>query len=55
LNYKDASLELQLYDPKAEAFLKTQEYVHSQITTVGQTSKVWVVQTTAYKAEIDVK
>jgi HAE1 family hydrophobic/amphiphilic exporter-1 len=39
LNYKDASLELQLYDPKAEAFLKTQEYVHSQITTVGQTSE----------------
>jgi hypothetical protein len=43
----------QLYDKKAEAF-KTQEYVQTQITTVGQTSGL-VSQATAYKAEIDVK
>ncbi|MBC5837526.1 efflux RND transporter permease subunit [Flavobacterium muglaense] len=54
---KDASLEqTNFMTQKAEAFLKTQEYVHSQITTVGQTSEgMGASQATAYKAEIDVK
>ena len=54
---KDASLEqTNFMTQKAEAFLKTQEYVHSQITTVGQTSEGFgAAQATAYKAEIDVK
>ena len=54
---KDASLEqTNFMTQKAEAFLKGQEYVHSQITTVGQTSEgMGAAQATAYKAEIDVK
>jgi HAE1 family hydrophobic/amphiphilic exporter-1 len=54
---KDASLEqTNFMTQKAEAFLKSQEYVHSQITTVGQTSEgMGAAQATAYKAEIDVK
>ncbi|MFV8325696.1 efflux RND transporter permease subunit [Flavobacterium sp. ZS1P14] len=54
---KDASLEqTNFMTQKAEAFLKTQEYVKSQITTVGQTSEgLGASQATAYKAEIDVK
>ena len=54
---KDASLEqTNFMTQKAEAFLKTQEYVHSQITTIGQTSEgMGASQATAYKAEIDVK
>ncbi len=54
---KDASLEqTNFMTQKAEAFLKGQEYVYSQITTVGQTSEgMGASQATAYKAEIDVK
>jgi len=54
---KDASLEqTNFMTQKAEAYLKSQEYVHSQITTVGQTSEGFgASQATAYKAEIDVK
>ncbi|EIA09797.1 efflux RND transporter permease subunit [Flavobacterium frigoris] len=54
---KDASLEqTNFMTQRAEAFLATQEYVHSQITTVGQTSEgMGGSQATAYKAEIDVK
>jgi HAE1 family hydrophobic/amphiphilic exporter-1 len=54
---KDASLEqTNFMTQKAEAFLKTQEYVQTQITTVGQTSEgLGSSQATAYKAEIDVK
>ncbi|MFV5697246.1 efflux RND transporter permease subunit [Flavobacterium sp. ZT3R17] len=54
---KDASLEqTNFMTQKAEAFLKTQEYVKSQITTVGQTSEgLGASQATAYKSEIDVK
>ncbi|MEY2868373.1 MAG: hypothetical protein RIR01_802, partial [Bacteroidota bacterium] len=54
---KDASLEqTNFMTQKAEAYLKKQEYVHSQITTVGQTSEgMGATQATAYKAEIDVK
>ncbi|MDG2433150.1 efflux RND transporter permease subunit [Flavobacterium sp.] len=54
---KDASLEqTNFMTQKAEAFLKTQEYVQSQITTIGQTSEgMGGTQATAYKAEIDVK
>lgn len=54
---KDASLEqTNFMTQKAEAYLKNQEYVHSQITTVGQTSEgMGGAQATAYKAEIDVK
>lgn len=54
---KDASLEqTNFMTQKAEAFLKTQEYVQTQITTVGQTSEgMGSSQATAYKAEIDVK
>jgi hydrophobe/amphiphile efflux-1 (HAE1) family protein len=54
---KDASLEqTNFMTQKAEAYLKAQEYVHSQITTVGQTSEGFgASQATAYKAEIDVK
>jgi HAE1 family hydrophobic/amphiphilic exporter-1 len=54
---KDASLEqTNFMTQKAEAFLSAQEYVHSQITTVGQTSEgMGGSQATAYKAEIDVK
>ncbi|SEA13469.1 hydrophobic/amphiphilic exporter-1, HAE1 family [Flavobacterium gillisiae] len=54
---KDASLEqTNFMTQKAEAFLKNEEYVHSQITTVGQTSEGFgASQATAYKAEIDVK
>ena len=53
---KDASLEqTNFMTQKAEAFLKTEKYVHSQITTVGQTSEgMGASQATAYKAEIDV-
>ncbi len=54
---KDGSLEQSnLMAQRAEAFLKTQEYVKSTITTVGQTSEGFgATQATAYKAEIDVK
>jgi HAE1 family hydrophobic/amphiphilic exporter-1 len=54
---KDASLEqTNFMTQKAEAYLKGEEYVHSQITTVGQTSEGFgASQATAYKAEIDVK
>jgi hydrophobe/amphiphile efflux-1 (HAE1) family protein len=54
---KDASLEQSNFmTQKAEAFLKNEEYVESQITTVGQTSEgMGGSQATAYKAEIDVK
>jgi HAE1 family hydrophobic/amphiphilic exporter-1 len=54
---KDASLEQSNFmAQKAEAFLNTQEYVKSLITTVGQTSGgMGASQATAYKAEIDVK
>jgi len=54
---KDASLEqTNFMTQKAEAYLKAQKYVHSQITTVGQTSEgMGATQATAYKAEIDVK
>lgn len=54
---KDASLEqTNFMTQKAEAYLKSQKYVHSQITTVGQTSEgLGASQATAYKAEIDVK
>jgi hydrophobe/amphiphile efflux-1 (HAE1) family protein len=54
---KDASLEqTNFMTQRAEAFLKNEEYVHSQITTVGQTSEGFgASQATAYKAEIDVK
>ncbi|MEN9907261.1 MAG: hypothetical protein RLZZ540_402 [Bacteroidota bacterium] len=54
---KDASLEqTNFMTQKAEAYLKAQKYVHSQITTVGQTSEgMGASQSTAYKAEIDVK
>ncbi|WP_348823767.1 efflux RND transporter permease subunit [Flavobacterium aestuarii] len=54
---KDASLEqTNFMTQKAEAYLKNEEYVASQITTVGQTSEgMGGSQATAYKAEIDVK
>ncbi|WP_140486245.1 efflux RND transporter permease subunit [Flavobacterium sp. GSA192] len=54
---KDASLEqTNFMTQKAEAYLKQQKYVHSQITTVGQTSEgMGASQATTYKAEIDVK
>ncbi len=54
---KDASLEqTNFMTQKAEAFLKQQNYIHSQFTTVGQTSEgLGASQATAYKAEIDVK
>lgn len=54
---KDASLEqTNFMTQKAEDFLKKEEYVHSQITTVGQTSEgLGASQATAYKSEIDVK
>jgi hydrophobe/amphiphile efflux-1 (HAE1) family protein len=54
---KDASLEQSNFmTQKAEAFLKNEAYVESQITTVGQTSEGFSgTQATAYKAEIDVK
>ncbi len=54
---KDASLEqTNFMTQKAEAYLKKQKYVHSQITTVGQTSEgMGASQATTYKAEIDVK
>ena len=54
---KDASLEQSNFmTQKAEAFLKNEEYVASQITTVGQTSEgMGGTQATAYKAEINVK
>ncbi|MGO4772753.1 efflux RND transporter permease subunit [Flavobacterium sp. W22_SRS_FK3] len=54
---KDASLEqTNFMTQKAEAYLKNEEYVESQITTVGQTSEgMGASQATAYKAEIDVK
>ncbi|RVT79699.1 efflux RND transporter permease subunit [Flavobacterium sufflavum] len=54
---KDASLEqTNFMTQKAEAYLKAQKYVHSQITTIGQTSEgMGATQATAYKAEIDVK
>ncbi|MES2240236.1 MAG: efflux RND transporter permease subunit [Bacteroidota bacterium] len=54
---KDASLEqTNFMTQKAEAYLKAQKYVHSQITTIGQTSEgMGASQATTYKAEIDVK
>ncbi|MGC4040671.1 MAG: efflux RND transporter permease subunit [Flavobacterium sp.] len=54
---KDASLEqTNFMTQKAEAYLKSQKYVKSQITTIGQTSEgMGASQATAYKAEIDVK
>ena len=54
---KDASLEqTNFMTQKAEAFLKNEEYVKSQITTVGQTSEgLGASQATAYKSEIGVK
>ncbi|WP_281323151.1 efflux RND transporter permease subunit [Flavobacterium aestivum] len=54
---KDASLEESNFmTQKAEAFLKTEKYVKSLITTVGQTSEgLGSSQATAYKAEIDVQ
>lgn len=54
---KDASLEqTNFITQKAEAYLKSQEYVYSQITTVGQTSEgMGASQATSYKAEINVK
>ena len=54
---KDASLEqTNFMTQKAEAFLKKEQYVYSQITTVGQTSEgMGASQATAYKSEIDVK
>ena len=54
---KDASLEqTNFMTQRAEAYLKNQEYVKSQITTVGQTSSgMGASQSTAYKSEIDVK
>lgn len=54
---KDASLEqTNFVIQKAEAFLKNEKYVASQITTVGQSSDgLGAAQATAYKAEINVK
>ncbi|OCB74312.1 efflux RND transporter permease subunit [Flavobacterium crassostreae] len=54
---KDASLEqTNFMTQKAEAFLKNEDYVQTQITTVGQTSEGFgASQATAYKAEINVK
>ena len=54
---KDASLEqTNFMTQKAEAFLKKEPYVHSQITTIGQTSEgLGASQATAYKSEINVK
>ena len=54
---KEASLEqTNLMTQKAEQFLKSQEDVLTQFTTVGQTSEgMGASQATAYKAEIDVK
>ncbi len=54
---KDASLEqTNFMTQKAEAFLKNEPYVFSQIATVGQTSSgLGASQATAYKAEINVK
>ena len=54
---KDASLEqTNFMTQKAEAFLEKEEYVKSQITTVGQTSEgLGASQATAYKSEIDVR
>ena len=54
---KDASLEqTNFMTQKAEAFLKSEAYVMSQITTIGQTSEgLGAAQATAYKAEINIK
>jgi len=54
---KDASLEqTNFMTQKAEVFLKNEPFVHSQITTVGQTSEgLGAQQATAYKSEINVK
>ncbi|MBP9602006.1 MAG: efflux RND transporter permease subunit, partial [Lutibacter sp.] len=54
---KDASLEqTNFMTQKAEAFLKKEPFVHSQITTIGQTSEgLGASQATAYKSEINVK
>jgi hydrophobe/amphiphile efflux-1 (HAE1) family protein len=54
---KDASLEqTNFMTQKAEEFLKKEAFVHSQITTVGQTSEgLGAQQATAYKSEINVK
>ena len=54
---KDASLEqTNFMTQRAEKFLSKEEYVFSQITTVGQTSEgLGASQATAYKAEINVK
>ncbi|HQA73239.1 efflux RND transporter permease subunit [Flavobacterium sp.] len=54
---KEASLEqTNLMTQKAEAYLKSKNEVLTQFTTVGQTSEGFgSSQSTAYKAEIDVK
>lgn len=54
---KEASLEqTNFMTQKAETFLKSQKEVLTQFTTVGQTSEgMGASQSTAYKAEIDVK
>ncbi|MGL2992734.1 efflux RND transporter permease subunit [Flavobacterium sp. TSSA_36] len=54
---KDASLEqTNFMTQKAETYLSKQDYVKTQITTVGQTSEgMGASQSTAYKAEINVK
>jgi HAE1 family hydrophobic/amphiphilic exporter-1 len=53
---KDASLEQTNFMTQKPKLFKTQEYVQTQITTVGQTSEgLGSSQATAYKAEIDVK
>ena len=54
---KDASLEqTNFMTQRAEAYLKAEPYVKTQIATVGQTSGgMGASQSTAYKAEINVK
>ena len=54
---KDTSLEqTNFMTQRAEAFLKAEPYVKTQITMVGQTSEgMGASQATAYKAEINVK
>ena len=54
---KDASLEqTNFMTQRAEAYLKAEPYVQTQITTVGQSSSgMGASQATAYKSEINVK
>lgn len=54
---KDASLEqTNFMTQKAEDFLRKEEFVHSQITTVGQTSEgLGASQATAYKSGLTLK